>query len=59
MEEYKNMNPLTENKRLQFTLSSGYLIDEDLSIRDLKVKMGDGNINGLNLFIKQLLNKKL
>ena len=44
------MNYLVENKRLEFTFKSGYLIQDNLTIRDLKLEMGGGNINGMNLF---------
>ena len=46
------MNPLMKNKKIEFTLKSGYPISEELTIRDLKLELGGANINGINFFTR-------
>jgi len=50
MEEYKTMNKEVKNKKLVFALNKKDFLNEEMSIRELMVRMGGININGINLF---------
>ena len=58
MKEYKSMNKAIENKRLEFSLPNGESIQDEATIRDIRLRMGGVNINGFNLFTTELIIAK-
>ena len=58
MKEYKSMNKAVENKRLEFSLPNGESIQDEATIRDIRLRMGGVNINGFNLFTTELIIAK-